>query len=64
MDSLTTPGFHGGPLPTSAVMGLISHTMEGNLSHTDDLFTPGPLGNGNSAHFGTAQMAPSFSGCR
>ena len=49
------PGFHGGPLPTSAVMGLISHTMEGNLSHTDDLFTPGPLGNGNSAHFGTAQ---------
>jgi len=21
------PGFHGGPLPTSAVMGLISHTM-------------------------------------
>jgi N-acetylmuramoyl-L-alanine amidase len=49
------PDFHGGPLPTSAVRGLISHTMEGNLSHTDDLFTPGPLGNGNSAHFGTAQ---------
>jgi hypothetical protein len=29
--------------------------MEGNLPHTDDLFTPGPDGNGNSAHFGTAQ---------
>ena len=49
------PGFHGGPLPTSAVMGLISHTMVGNLPGTDGLFTPGPRGNGNSAHFGTAQ---------
>jgi hypothetical protein len=49
------PGFHGGPMPTSAVRGLISHTMEGNLPHTDKLFTPGPQGNGNSAHFGTAQ---------
>ena len=49
------PGFHGGPMPTSAVRGLISHTMEGNLPHTDELFTPGPHGNGNSAHFGTAQ---------
>ena|SRR5215831_4434867 len=49
------PGFHGGSLPTSAVMGLISHTMVGNLPGTDDLFTPGPKGNGNSAHFGTAQ---------
>jgi N-acetyl-anhydromuramyl-L-alanine amidase AmpD len=29
--------------------------MEGNLPHTDDLFTPGPLGDGDSAHFGTAQ---------
>src|SRR5690242_750853 len=29
--------------------------MEGNLPHTDDLFTPGKLGDGNSAHFGTAQ---------
>ena len=49
------PGFHGGPLLTSAVRGLISHTMEGNLPGTDGLFTPGPHGNGNSAHFGTAQ---------
>jgi N-acetylmuramoyl-L-alanine amidase len=49
------PGFHGGPMPTSAVRGLISHTMEGNLRHTDELFTPGPQGNGKSAHFGTAQ---------
>jgi hypothetical protein len=48
-------GFHGGPLPTPAVMGLISHTMVGNLPGTDNLFTPGPQGNGNSAHFGTAQ---------
>jgi N-acetylmuramoyl-L-alanine amidase len=48
------PGFHGGSLPTSAVMGLISHTMVGNLPGTDALFTP-PNGNGNSAHFGTAQ---------
>ena len=56
------PGFHGGALPTSAVMGLLSHTMVGNLPGTDALFTPG--GNGNSAHFGTAQdSAPSFSGC-
>ncbi len=47
------PGFHGGALPTSAVMGLLSHTMVGNLPGTDALFTPG--GNGNSAHFGTAQ---------
>ena len=50
------PGFHGGPLPTSAVMGLISHTMVGNLPHTDALFTPGRTErSGNSAHFGTAQ---------
>jgi hypothetical protein len=49
------PGFHGGPLPTSAVMGLISHTMVANLPDADALFTPGPRGNGNSAHFGTAQ---------
>ena len=48
-------GFHGGPLPTSAVMGLLSHTMVGNLPGTDALFTPGPNGSGNSAHFGTAQ---------
>ncbi|HJY56628.1 MAG TPA: N-acetylmuramoyl-L-alanine amidase [Streptosporangiaceae bacterium] len=48
-------GFHGGALPTSAVMGLLSHTMVGNLPGTDDLFTPGPHGSGNSAHFGTAQ---------
>jgi N-acetylmuramoyl-L-alanine amidase len=46
-------GFHGGALPTSAVMGLLSHTMVGNLPGTDALFTPG--GNGNSAHFGTAK---------
>ena len=32
------------------------HTMEGNLPHTDALFTPGPPErSGNSAHFGTAQ---------
>jgi hypothetical protein len=49
------PGFHGGSLPTPAVMGLLSHTMVGNLPGTDALFTPGPQGNGNSAHFGTAQ---------
>ena len=49
------PGFRGGPLPTSAVMGLLSHTMVGNLPHTDAMFTPGPQGVGNSAHFGTAQ---------
>jgi len=52
------PGFHGGPLPTSAVMGLISHTMVTNLPDADalaTLFTPGPRGNGDSAHFGTAQ---------
>jgi N-acetylmuramoyl-L-alanine amidase-like protein len=36
-------------------MGLLSHTMVGNLPGTDALFTPGPKGNGNSAHFGTAQ---------
>jgi hypothetical protein len=36
-------------------MGLISHTMVGNLPHTDAMFTPGPQGVGNSAHFGTAQ---------
>jgi hypothetical protein len=33
-------GFHGGPLPTSAVMGLISHTMVGNLPHTDAMAWP------------------------
>jgi hypothetical protein len=48
-------GFQGGPLPTSAAMGLISHTMVGNLPFTDTMFTPGPQGTGNSAHFGTAQ---------
>jgi N-acetylmuramoyl-L-alanine amidase len=47
------PGFHGGALPTSAVLGLLSHTMVGSLPGNDALFTPG--GNGNSAHFGTAQ---------
>ena len=31
------------------------HTMEGNLPHTDALFTPTPERSGNSAHFGTAQ---------
>jgi N-acetylmuramoyl-L-alanine amidase len=49
------PGFHGGSLPTSAVMGLISHTMVNNLPDADALFTPGPHGDGDSAHFGTAQ---------
>jgi len=48
-------GFQGGALPTSAAMGLISHTMVGNLPFTDTMFTPGPQGTGNSAHFGTAQ---------
>jgi hypothetical protein len=38
------PGFHGGPLPTSAVMGLIAHTMVRKFPGTDDLFTPGPRG--------------------
>jgi hypothetical protein len=47
------PGNHGGALPTSAVKGLLSHTMVGDLPHTDSLFTPG--GDGDSAHFGTAQ---------
>ena len=48
-------GNHGGPLPTADVMGLLAHTMVGNLRHTDALFTPTPERTGNSAHFGTAQ---------
>ena len=54
------PGFHGGLLPTSAVMGLISHTMVNNLADADALFTPGPRGDGDSAHFGTAQDGTVF----
>ena len=48
-------GFHGGQLPTADVMGLLAHTMVGNLRHTDAMFTPTPQRTGNSAHFGTAQ---------
>jgi N-acetylmuramoyl-L-alanine amidase len=48
-------GFHDGPLPTPDVKGLLAHTMEGNLPHTDAMFTPTPERSGNSAHFGTAQ---------
>ena len=58
------PGFHGGPLPTSAVMGLISHTMVGNLSGTDGLFTPGPRATATRRISVRRRTVPSFNGCR
>jgi hypothetical protein len=42
-------GFHDGPLPTADVMGLLAHTMVGNLPDTDAMFTPTPKRTGNSA---------------
>jgi hypothetical protein len=55
MDSLTIPAFMVARCQRPPSRDCYRTPWRGTSPHTDELFTPGPQGNGNSAHFGTAQ---------